>query len=51
LENDAIFYDNLGYFKAIWYNLWPFVVVCGHLIFFPVLVYLEKKNLATLVCL
>jgi hypothetical protein len=24
----------LVYFMAIWYNLWPFGVVCGHLLYF-----------------
>jgi hypothetical protein len=24
----------LEYFADIWYNLWPFVIVCGHLVYF-----------------
>jgi hypothetical protein len=29
-----IFYDHLGYCVAIWYNLWQFGKVCGHLVNF-----------------
>jgi hypothetical protein len=36
------FYDHLAYFVAIWYILWLFGI------FFLVLVYCTKKNLATL---
>jgi hypothetical protein len=32
---------------AIWYNLWPFGIVCGHLLCFWYA--WTKKNLATLV--
>jgi hypothetical protein len=28
------FYDLLEYFMAIWYNLQPFGIVCGHLKYF-----------------
>jgi hypothetical protein len=31
---NIIFYDHLEYFTAIWYNLWPFGVVCVHLVYF-----------------
>jgi hypothetical protein len=24
----------LVYFMVIWYNLWPFGIVCGHLLYF-----------------
>jgi hypothetical protein len=24
----------LVYFMTVWYNLWPFVIVCGHLVHF-----------------
>jgi hypothetical protein len=34
---------------AIWYNLLPFGIVCGHLLYFPNLVFWTKKYLATLV--
>jgi hypothetical protein len=30
----CIFYDHLEYFMAIWYNLWPFGIVCGDLLYF-----------------
>jgi hypothetical protein len=34
---------------AIWYNLWPFGIVCGPLVyFFPISYVWTKKNLATL---
>jgi hypothetical protein len=32
MENVGIFYDHSEYFTAIWYNLWPFDIVCGHLV-------------------
>jgi hypothetical protein len=36
----ALEWKMLVYFKAIWYNLWPFGTVCGHfgICTFPVLV-------------
>jgi hypothetical protein len=50
MENFEIFYGYLEYvFTAIWYNLWPFGFVCGHLVyFFPFWYVWTKKNLATL---
>jgi hypothetical protein len=33
IEN-VIFYDHFEYFMAIWYNLWQFGIVCGHLVHF-----------------
>jgi hypothetical protein len=30
----GIFYDNLEYYTAIWYKLWPLGIVCGHLVQF-----------------
>jgi hypothetical protein len=33
MKNVSIFYDHLEYFTAIWYNLWPFGTVCGHLVY------------------
>jgi hypothetical protein len=39
----------LKYFLAIWYNLRPFGLVCGHLVYFiPSWYVWTKKNLATL---
>jgi hypothetical protein len=38
----GIFYDHLEYFMAIWYNLWPFGTVCGHLLYFPNLVCFDQ---------
>jgi hypothetical protein len=34
MEKNSIFYDHLEYFTAILYNLWPFGIVCGHLVYF-----------------
>jgi hypothetical protein len=34
MEKVGMFYDHLEYFTAIWYNLWPFGKVCGHLVYF-----------------
>jgi hypothetical protein len=40
---------NDGIFMSIWYNLWPFDIVCGHLLYiFPIWYVWTKKNLATL---
>jgi hypothetical protein len=30
-----VFYDRLVNLVAIWYNLWPFGIVCDHLVHFP----------------
>jgi hypothetical protein len=32
MENVGIFYDHLVYYMAIWYNLWPFGIIYGHLV-------------------
>jgi hypothetical protein len=34
MESVCMFYDHLEYFTAIWYNLWPFGIVCGNLVYF-----------------
>jgi hypothetical protein len=34
MENVGMFYDHCEYFTAIWYNLRPFGLVCGHLVYF-----------------
>jgi hypothetical protein len=34
MVNVGTFYDHLEYFMAIWYNLLPFVIVSGQLLFF-----------------
>jgi hypothetical protein len=32
-------------FTAIWYNLWPFGIVCGQLVYFPLfLVFSDQEN-------
>jgi hypothetical protein len=51
MVNFGTFYDHLEYSMANWYNLWPFGIVCGHLVyvFFPIWYVWPKKNLATLV--
>jgi hypothetical protein len=49
MENLVIFYDHLAYFTAIGNILWPFVIFLLQFgIFFHVLVFWTKKNLATL---
>jgi hypothetical protein len=49
MDNVGIFCDNMEYFTAIWYILWPYgnLVVIWYI--FPCLVNCVKKNLATLV--
>jgi hypothetical protein len=45
IENGFIFYDHLKNVIAIWYNLWQFGVVSGHLVcFFPFLVCLDQEQ-------
>jgi hypothetical protein len=45
MVNAGIFYDHLEYFMAIWYNLWPFGIVCGHLLYvFPNLECLDQEK-------
>jgi hypothetical protein len=34
LEGLVIFYDHLKYFTTIWYNVLPFGIVCGYLLYF-----------------
>jgi hypothetical protein len=34
MENVGILDDHLEYFTVIWYNLSPFGIVCGHLVYF-----------------
>jgi hypothetical protein len=34
MVNVGIFYGHLENFVAIWYNLWPIGIVCGHLLYF-----------------
>jgi hypothetical protein len=34
MKNVVILYDHLEYFTAIWYSLWLFGKVCGHLVYF-----------------
>jgi hypothetical protein len=46
-ENVGIFYDNLEYFTAIWYNSWPFGIVCGHFEYFPQFRMIRQKTWQT----
>jgi hypothetical protein len=49
MVNVGTFSNHLEYFMSIRYNLWPFGIVCGHLLyFFPIWYVRTKKNLATL---
>jgi hypothetical protein len=34
MENVVIVFDHLEYFFAIWYNLWPFGIICAHLVYY-----------------
>jgi hypothetical protein len=48
MVNVGTFYDHLEYFMTIWYNLWTFGTVCGHLLYFTPISYAwTKKNQAT----
>jgi hypothetical protein len=50
MEDDGIFYGHLVHFTVFCYILWTFGIVRGIMygIFFPILVFCTKKNLATL---
>jgi hypothetical protein len=48
MEISGIFYDHKEYFVIVCLSLGQFGVFCGTLLFFHVLVYCIKKNLATL---
>jgi hypothetical protein len=50
MEYVGIFYGRLVQFMTIWYNIWPFGIVCGHLVYTLFLFWYvwAKKNLATL---
>jgi hypothetical protein len=37
-------YKMLVYFTALWYNVWQFGVVCGPLVYFPVLVFFDQEK-------
>jgi hypothetical protein len=46
----ALEWKVLVYLKAIWYNLWPFGIVCSHFGVVFLFLHVEtKKNLATLI--
>jgi hypothetical protein len=48
MEDVGIFYGHLVHFTAFCYILWSFGNVRGNLVYFPVLVFCTKKNLAIL---
>jgi hypothetical protein len=48
MEEDGISYRHLVYFRVFCYMSWTFGTVRGNLVFFPILVFCTKKNLATL---
>jgi hypothetical protein len=48
MEDAGTFYDRLLNMPANWYIVWLFIIFCGNLAFFHVLVYCTTKNLATL---
>jgi hypothetical protein len=37
-------YDHLEYFMSIWYNLWPYGIVCARLVYFPNLECLDQEK-------
>jgi hypothetical protein len=47
MVNAGVFYDQLEYFMAIWYNLWPFGIIYGRFVQFVVICYIFPN----LVCL
>jgi hypothetical protein len=48
MENVGLFYGHLAHFRAIWYIFYGRLVFFSYLvIFFTILVYCTKKNLAT----
>jgi hypothetical protein len=48
MEETVILHGQFANFTVIGYLLWQFGIFCGHLVFFPVLVFCTMKNLATL---
>jgi hypothetical protein len=51
MEDDGIFYGHLVHFTVFCYILWTFGIVCGNLVYYPLLVICTKKKLATLLSL
>jgi hypothetical protein len=49
IEDVGIFYGHLVRFTVFCYILWTFGIVCGNFLYFSILVFCTKKNLATLV--
>jgi hypothetical protein len=45
MENVSSFYDHLEYFTAIWNNLLPFGIVCGHLVYFSRFGMFERRKI------
>jgi hypothetical protein len=45
MENVGTFYGNLVYFKAIGNILWPFSIVCDHLVYFPPFWYVVPRKI------
>jgi hypothetical protein len=45
MENLDIFYDHLVYFTAIENILWPFVIFCGHLVYFSPFWYFVSRKI------
>jgi hypothetical protein len=48
MEDFGMFYVHLVFLTGIWFILWPFGIVYGYLVYFPVLVSCAERNLATL---
>jgi hypothetical protein len=45
MKNVNKFYDHLQYSNVIWYVLWRFGIVCGHLVHFPPFGMLEARKI------
>jgi hypothetical protein len=45
MENLAIFYDHLVYFRDIGNISWPFGIFCGYLVYFPPLGYFGPRKI------
>jgi hypothetical protein len=45
MENLGIFYDHLVYYTATGNILWPFGILCGHLVYFPPFWYFVRRKI------
>jgi hypothetical protein len=45
MEDVVEFFCHLANFPAVWYILWPFGIVCGHLVYFPPFLYVAPRKI------